>query len=126
MSTSPSCKPSPDHDAQAKSLVTEFARNLATEFGDLDRPARLRLVNITRRELLRAKPRGRKPDPRITAAYEDWMKGMRGVALYRKHILGYDQMSEWRRRGESRKLMEAIRSRRRQNDQESVDVKVIQ
>lgn len=115
MSKSPSCKPSTDREAQAKSLVTEFARNLAIEFGDLDRPARLRLVSIARRELLPAKPRGRKPDPRITAAYEDSMKGVQGVALYRKHIPGYDQMGEWRRRGESRRLMEAIGKRKRLN-----------
>ena len=93
MNKSPESKPSPDHETQAKAQVVELARNLGIEFSDLDRPARLRLVNTLRRELLPAKPRGRKPDPRVTAAYEDWMKGMRGVALYKKHIPGYDQCS---------------------------------
>ncbi len=115
MTKSPICKPSTDQESPAKAQVIEFARNLGIEFNNLDRPARLRLVNALRRELLPPKPRGRKPDPRITAAYEDWMNGMRGVALCRKHIPGYDQMGEGRRRVESRRLMEAIRSRERQN-----------
>ena len=107
----PPSKSSTDRESHAKARVIELARNLGIEFSDLDRPARLRLVNALRRELLPAKPRGRKPDPRITAAYEDWMKGMRGVTLYRKHIPGFDQMGEWRRKRESRRLLEAIRSR---------------
>ena len=81
MSRSPGTKPSQDHESRAKAQVIELARNVGLEFSDLDRPARLRLVNTLRRELLPPRPRGRKPDPRITAAYEDWMKGMRGVAL---------------------------------------------
>ena len=77
MNKSPEGTPSPDHESQAKSLVIELARNLDIEFNDLDRPARLRLVNTLRRELLPAKPRGRKPDPPI-AAFQDWKAGMRG------------------------------------------------
>ena len=113
MSRSPSCYPSIDRESQAKLLVIEFARKLGIEFSDLDRPSRLRLVNILRRELLPRKPKGRKCDPRITAAFEDWQSGTRGVELYRKHIPGFKNMNRYRREVESRKLMEAIRGRRR-------------
>ncbi len=60
MTKSPICKPSTDQESQAKAQVIEFARNLGIEFSDLDRPARLRLVNTLRRELLSSRPRGKK------------------------------------------------------------------
>ena len=122
MSNSPSCKPSTDRESQAKAQAIKLAQDFCVEFSDLDRPARLRVVTAFRGALIRPRPRGRKPDPRITAAFQDWINGMHGVAFYRKHIPGYDQMGEWRRRGESRRLMEAIRSRRRHSfDEKSAD-----
>jgi hypothetical protein len=38
---------------------------------------------------------------------------MKGLPLYRKHILGYDNLALWRRRERSRALMDAIRTRQR-------------
>ena len=50
---------------------------------------------------------------------------MRGVELYQKHIRDFAHMSRWRRQGETRKLMDAVRGReRRSRGQESADVNV--
>jgi hypothetical protein len=56
---------------------------------------------------------GRKRRKEITAALADWNAGMRGIALYRKHIAGFDRMSCWRRKAKSRSLMDAIHARKR-------------
>jgi hypothetical protein len=97
----------------AKAVIVETGRFLAREFGALDRPARLKLMKALRSELIPRKPPGRKRRKEITAAYADWKLGMRGLALFRKHISGYDKLSQWRRREKSRALMDAIRTRRR-------------
>ena len=60
----------------------------------------------------RRKP-GRQPKARITAAYLDWKAGMRGVDLCRKHIPGWEGHNHYRKRGEQKELMDAIRSRSR-------------
>ena len=49
----------------------------------------------------------------VTAAFQDWTAGMRGVALCRVHIPGRDKHGQWRRKAEARPLMDAIRSRYR-------------
>jgi len=79
----------------------------------LDGRARLRLASAFRRMLRPARRPGRKPKASITAACDDFKAGLRGTALYQKHIPGFDRMSRWRRCVESRKLREAIRSRLR-------------
>jgi hypothetical protein len=49
----------------------------------------------------------------MTAAYRDWKAGMRGVALFRKHIPGWEGHHRYRKIGEQKALIDAIRSRSR-------------
>lgn len=63
--------------------------------------------------LIPGKGPGRKKQQRITAAYEDWKQGMRGAALYRKHIPCYVQMNRYHRASAIRALASAIRNRER-------------
>jgi hypothetical protein len=62
---------------------------------------------------------GRKRRKEITAVHPDWKQGMRGLQLYRKHIPGYDNLAQWRRKAKSRALMDAIRTRQRREKQRS-------
>jgi hypothetical protein len=99
--------------ARATSAAIEAGKRLATEFRDLDRSERAQIVRAFRSQLIpRGRP-GRRRTKRITAAHADWKSGMRGIQLHRRHILGFDRMSQWRRRGKIRALMDAIRSRER-------------
>ena len=97
----------------ARAVIVETARFLAREFSALDRPARVKLFKVFRSELIPRKAPGRKRRKEITAAYEDWKLGIKGPALFRIHIPGFDKLSHWRRREKSRGLMDAIRTRRR-------------
>jgi hypothetical protein len=56
---------------------------------------------------------GRRPKPQVTAAYLDWKGGLRGHPLYAKHIPGWQKHNRYRRQGEQKALMDAIRSRSR-------------
>jgi len=93
----------------------DAADRIRQEFPDLGRRELLRIVTAFRRALIPRQRRGRRPSKEITAAHADWKCGMCGVALYRKHIVGFDRMSRWKRQGKSRALMEAIRSRERRS-----------
>jgi hypothetical protein len=107
----------PEHPAEILKLgrmATEAARAILSGHENiLDRKARLRITAAFRRVLFPPKRPGRRPRASITSAYEDFRRGVRGPTLYRKHIPGFAAMGFWRRQGESRKLMEALRSRRR-------------
>jgi hypothetical protein len=97
----------------AEVIATEAGQQIARAYGHLDRRGRMRLVSTFRRQLIPPRKPGRKRRQEITAAHADWKSGMRGEELYRKHIAGYDRMSRWRRKSESRDLRDAIRSRER-------------
>ena len=56
---------------------------------------------------------GRPPKESVSAAYQDFMSGMRGIDFYPKHIPNWTKHSHWRRKAEARMLLEAVRARRR-------------
>jgi hypothetical protein len=113
--------PPPDPLSMACKLGAESAERIASQFGSLlDRGDRQKVCRTFDRTLLPRRRPGRKRKKSITVAFEDWKAGVRGTALYRKHIPAWDRHSHWRRRGEQRALMDAIysrerRDRRRQN-----------
>jgi hypothetical protein len=53
----------------------------------------------------------------VTAALADWKAGIRGVALFQKHIPGWQKHNRYRRMAEEKRLMDAIRSRDRRAKQ---------
>jgi hypothetical protein len=104
-------------------LATDAARAIVAAHEELlDSRAKLRIAAAFRRVLLPPNRPGRRPRASITSAYEDFKRGVHGPKLYRKHIPGFDAMGHWRRQGESRKLMEAIRSRRRRERKRSTAI----
>jgi hypothetical protein len=98
---------------QCRSSAIEAGQRIAEEVGNLDRRELSRIVRAFRSQLLPPRKPGRRRNKEITAAHADWQSGLRGVALYRKHIPRFDQMSRWRRQAKIRALMDAIRSRER-------------
>jgi hypothetical protein len=108
--------PPPDALSLACRLGAESAERIASQLGNLlDRGDRQKVCRTFDRTLLPRRRPGRKRKKSITVAFEDWKAGMRGTALYRKHIPGRDKHSHWRRRGEQRALMDAIYSRERRD-----------
>jgi hypothetical protein len=110
--------------AAAKEMTTRAADDIRRQHGALTRDECLRLVSVFRTGLVPRRRAGRRPKPQVTAAYFDWKAGMRGVALFRKHIPGWDKHGEWRRKAETRALMDAIRSRyrrERRSTKEAID-----
>src|SRR5690348_8362265 len=87
--------------------ATEAAKWIATEFSELDRRERMRIVGTFRRQLIPPGKPGRRRSKEITAAHVDWKSGIRGLALYRKHISGFERMSRWKRLGMARALTDA-------------------
>jgi hypothetical protein len=83
------------------------------KWGGLSISERRRIVRTFRSALIPRRRAGRKQSETITAAYEAWKGGMRGVALFRNHIPHWDRLSRWRRKAERRSLMDAIYSRNR-------------
>jgi len=96
---------------QAAQAATNAGQQVAANCLDLTRRERLFVASAFRRQLIPPGKPGRKRSSKITAAYLDWRDGLRGLALYRKHIPEYDRHSYWRRRVESRALMDAIHTR---------------
>lgn len=70
------------------------------------------LVSFFRKRLA-PRQAGRKRSPILDAAFADWQAGLRGNALYSKHIPRYDKMGRWRRKAEQQRLMNSIYSRHR-------------
>jgi hypothetical protein len=100
--------------AKAKETAVEAAREIQASTGQpIERRDALRIVSAFRSTLVPHGRRGRKQKAVITAAHADYKGGMRGVALYRKHIPRFTSMSHWEREVEARRLMDAIRSRER-------------
>jgi len=104
--------------ATAKERTARAVNDIRREFGQtLTREEALKLVSLFRAGVVPRRRAGRRPKPQITAAYQDWKAGMRGVALFRKHIPGWKDHNRYHRIGEQKTLMDAIRSRyRRERD----------
>lgn len=97
----------------AAAIAERAGKEIAETFHNLA-PRRLRsLVVAFRRQLLPPGKPGRKRSKEITAACADWAAGMRGMALYRKHIPRFDRMGHWERKVKIRALLDAIRARQR-------------
>jgi hypothetical protein len=97
----------------AEEIARHSVRQILQNYGQqLNRGELIRIDQIFHRELIPRRKPGRRLLARITRAYAAYQSGQRGVALYRAHIPGWSSMSKWRRNGEERKMMAAIRSRR--------------
>ncbi len=100
--------------AKAKEIAVEAARKIQTGATQtIERRDALRIVSAFRITLILHRRRGRKRKAVVTAAHADYKSGMRGVALYRKHIPRFASMSHWEREVRTRRLMDAIRNRER-------------
>jgi hypothetical protein len=111
--TDASGKPAGDI-SRACRLASDAGCRIRQQCGPIaDQRARLRLMAAFRSALVTPRRPGRMPSARITAAYEDWLAGLRGVPLFRKHIRRFDKLSHWRRIVEQRQLLAAINSRHR-------------
>jgi hypothetical protein len=98
----------------AKEMTSEAAHDIRRQFGgNLTREECLRLVTAFRAAIVPRRRAGRRAKPQVTAAYHDWKAGVRGSALFKKHIPGWDVHNRYHRIGEQKALMDAIRSRRR-------------
>lgn len=98
----------------AKEMTEQAAHDIRRQCGQgLTREEYLRLVSAFRAGIVLRRRAGRRPKPQVTAAYLDWKAGMRGVALFRKHIPGWEGHHRYRKNGEQKALMNAIRSRSR-------------
>jgi hypothetical protein len=100
---------------QAESAAVDAGRSIAVSLLEIKGRDRLKIVRVFRSQIIPPGRPGRRRKERITAAHRDWKNGIRGVALYRKHIEGWDKHGQWRRKGEERRLMDAIRSRERRD-----------
>jgi len=76
--------PTEDACTLARRAGSESAARLGPNLG---RRELVRLVTVFRRTLLPRRPPARKRKESITAAHQDWKNGVRGVILYRTHIL---------------------------------------
>ena len=103
----------PENVPSPEVIATEAGQRIARYHSHLDRRERMRIATVFRRQLIPPRKPGRKRRKEITAAHADWKLGIHGVELYSKHIPGYERMSRWRRKSESRDLLDAIRSRER-------------
>jgi hypothetical protein len=98
---------------EATAIAERSGQEIASKFRGLAPHQRRQVLTVFRRQLSPPGKPGRKRSKEITAAYMDWMAGMRGLGLYRNHINRFDRMGHWERRVKTRALMDAIRSRKR-------------
>jgi hypothetical protein len=103
--------------AQGKEFAWKLGEIAFGMFAGLSRAERIQMAQVFRSTLVPRGKAGRRPVMRITRAYEAWKAGTRGVALYWAYIPNWNRLSRWRRQVEIRKLMAAIRSRRRRDSQ---------
>jgi hypothetical protein len=100
--------------AEACRIAQDAGLRIVSQFGPaLGRKARMKALGALRRVLFPPRRPGRKCKEAVTRAHIDWKNGLRGVALYRAHIPGWEKHSSWRRTAEARALMDAIRTRDR-------------
>jgi hypothetical protein len=95
-----------------ESVITaiEHLRTVADR-EQLARTSRLGLLSVLRSEVLGKRKPGRKRSEQVNRAYPDYKAGLRGLALYRKHVPNYHQLSRWRRREEGNKLLKNLQKR---------------
>lgn len=105
----------------AKTEAGEAGRAFAAKFPILSLKQRQQLASAFRGGLIPRRKPGKRPKKEITAAYADWCNGMRGPAFFEKHIRNYPRLSEWRQRYEARRLVEAMRSRKRRSRRTGTD-----
>lgn len=107
-------KPDPSPVAEACNRAHDAGSRIAVDLGSSLGPSDRRKVLITFRcTLFPAKQPGRRRKDAVTAAHRDWKNGMRGPALYRAHIPGWEKHNRYRRQSEARALMDAVRARNR-------------
>ena len=102
--------------AAAIAIAAQAGGKIAAKFRALGPRERRSIVTAFRREVIPPGKPGRERRKEITAAYMDWKAGMCGVELYRKHLLRYDRMGHWERKVKTRALMDAIRARKRRDE----------
>jgi hypothetical protein len=111
----------PDALEQAISIAREAARQIMRLLGpNPDRGQCQKVLSAFRHVISPGKQPGRRRNAGITAAHRDWKSGMYGLALYKKHIPGWETHSRWRRAAEARRLMDAIRSRERREREKQI------
>src|SRR5579864_4950155 len=99
---------SQDQMGRACAIARESGQRIANELGiALARRERLKVVSTFRRILFPPKRPGRRRKEAITAAHRDWKNGLRGPALFRRHIPNWERHNHFRREYESRRLMTA-------------------
>jgi len=96
------------------------ATDILRKWDGLSISGRRQIATAFRSVMIPRRRAGRKPSPALTAAYHDWKSDIRGVALFRKHILNWEHLSRWRRGAEQRSLMDAIYSRNRRAKQSAI------
>jgi len=110
----PPPKPISEALSVAKEKATRIAHEIREQFGEsLTREDYILVARAFHSAVVPKRKPGRRPKAQVTAAYQDWKAGVRGVALFRTHIPGWDKHSKWRRKHEARALLDAIGSRRR-------------
>jgi hypothetical protein len=97
-----------------KEIATEAAQRIRAKLIDrLSRDEFVKLARAFRSAIVPRRKPGRQPSTRVTAAYADWKAGTKPRALCEKHIPGWAKHNHYRRNGERKALMDAIRNRRR-------------
>lgn len=99
--------------SEAIAIAERVGKDITEKFPCLAPRERRKIVAQFRHQLLPPGKPGRKRSEKITAACADWAAGMRGLALYRKHLPQFDQMGLWKRKVKTRALLDAIRTRKR-------------
>jgi hypothetical protein len=100
---------------QIRSLVEALRAAIAAE--NLSLAARRGVLGALRRGVLpKKKPksfsmRRIRQNERLNRAFWDYKTGMRGSALFEKHVPGWKTMSRWRRRVEQTQFRKAVEKR---------------
>ena len=103
-----------DAAGEACKRAQEAGAWIVADYGPvLSHKDKAKAVTLFRRALIPPKRPGRKPKEAVTAAHRDFETGMRGSALYRAHIPGWEKHNRYRRKYEERALMAAINTRKR-------------
>jgi hypothetical protein len=99
-------------------IAERAGKDVLATFPNLAPHERRKVVGQFRSQLFPPGKPGRRRSKEITAAYADWTNGMRGLALYRKHVPRFDHMGHWQRKVKTRSLLDAIRARKRREQAE--------
>ncbi len=117
-------KPRPGVEIEKAKRIAALAAQVVLKFDPaLERNEVLAVVAEFKKYIVPKRKPGRPRNTRITAACADYKAGIRGLALHRAHIAGFDKLSRWQRQGKIRRLTEAIRTRlRRERASENDEV----